>query len=217
LRHAPPTARLHNSAHLTLEEVMDLTVQAARRGQRVVRLQSGDTSLYSAIQEQIAILEKEQVDFEVVPGISSFQALAATLKSEFTLPEKVQTVILTRGEGHTPMPSAESLAALARHQATLCIFLSARLASKVQQQLLTAYAPETPVAIAYRVTWPDEEIVVTRLDQLAEQMRRHDFQRTTLIAVGAAIGGRHGRSHLYDESHGHLFRKHRRAENDPAS
>jgi precorrin-4 C11-methyltransferase len=217
LRHVRAMAVLHDSAPLTLEQVMDITLKAVRSGRRVLRLQSGDTSIYSAIQEQIAILEKEKVDFEVVPGISSYQALAAALKSEFTLPDEVQTIILTRGEGQTPMPAKESLAALARHQATLCIFLSARLAAKVQEQLLTAYPPETPVAIGHRVSWPDECLVTTRLDRLADTMKRHDFQRTTLIAVGTAIGGRRQRSHLYDERHGHIFRKRRRAEDDPAS
>ncbi len=217
LRHVPGTATLHNSAYLTLEQTIDLTLQAVRSGKRVVRLHSGDTSVYSAIQEQMALLEKEHVDFEVVPGISSFQALAAALKSELTLPEKVQTIILTRGEGNTPMPAKESLASLAQHQATLCIFLSALLVDKVEEQLLTAYPPDTPVAIAHRISWPDEQIVVTRLDQLAAEMHNHDFRRTTLIVVGEAVGGRHQRSHLYDESHGHLFRKRTRAKNDPAS
>jgi precorrin-4 C11-methyltransferase len=217
LRHVPAVARLHNSAHLTLEETLALTLQAVRRGQNVVRLHSGDTSVYSAIQEQMALLEKERVEFAVVPGISSFQALAAALKSEFTLPEKVQTIILTRGQGNTPMPEKESLAALAQHQATLCVFLSAKLADEVQAELLTAYSPDTPVAIAHRISWPDEQIIVTRLDRLAEEMRGHNFQRTTLIAVGAAIGGRHLRSHLYDEKHGHLFRKRSDAKKDPAS
>jgi len=217
LLHAPATAQIYNSAFLTLEEVMSLTLKAVRAGKTVLRLQSGDTSIYSSIQEQIALLEKEKIDFEIVPGISSFQALAAVLKSEFTLPEKVQTIILTRGEDNTPMPEKESLAALAQHQATLCIFLSARLAQKVQEQLLSAYAPETPVAIAHRVSWPDQEIIVTRLERLADVMRERDFQRTTLIAVGEAIGGRHRRSQLYDENHGHLFRKRSRAHQSPAS
>jgi precorrin-4 C11-methyltransferase len=217
LRRIPGTAQLHNSAHLTLEEVMAVTLRAVRGGRRVLRLHSGDTSLYSAIQEQIAILEKEGIDFEVVPGISSFQALAAALKSEFTLPEKVQTIILTRGEGDTPMPPTESLVDLARHQVTLCIFLSAKLAAKVQEQLLTAYAPDTPVAIAHRVSWPDEQIIVTRLDRLAEAVSNSGFQRTTLIAVGSAIGGRHLRSQLYDERHGHIFRKRSRPQDSPAS
>ena len=218
LRHVPGTAVLYNSAHLTLERVMEITLTAVRAGRRVMRLHSGDTSLYSAVQEQIAVLENEGIDFDVVPGVSAFQAAAAALKSELTLPEKVQTIILTRGEGNTPMPEKESLAALAAHQATLCIYLSARLADQVQAQLLTAYPPDTPVAIAYRVSWPDEQIVVARLDQLADQMRQHQFVRTTLILVGSAIGGRHRRSQLYDEKHGHLFRKRTaEPENDPAS
>jgi precorrin-4 C11-methyltransferase len=217
LRHVPGNACLHNSAHLTLEETSAVILRAARRGQQVIRLHSGDTSIYSAIQEQIAFLEKENIDVEVVPGVSSFQALAAALKSELTLTEKVQTIILTRAEGATPMPERESLAALAQHQATLCIFLSARLAAKVQEELLGAYPPDTPVAIAHRVSWPDEQIIVTRLDDLAQAVRDHGFQRTTLIAVGTAIGGRRGRSHLYDESHGHIFRKRSGAKKDPPS
>jgi precorrin-4 C11-methyltransferase len=225
LRHVPATAGLHNSAYLTLEQVMEITLKAARSGRRVVRLHSGDTSIYSAIQEQIAILVKEAIDFDVVPGISSFQAVAAALRRELTLPEKVQTIILTRGEGNTPMPAQESLAALAQHQATLCIYLSARLADQVQAQLLTAYPPDTPVAIAYRVSWPDEQIVVTRLDQLAQQMHALGFVRTTLILVGAALGGGQQRSQLYDEKHGHIFRKRsacrdtpcEREQDDPAS
>jgi precorrin-4 C11-methyltransferase len=215
LRHASKTARLHDSAYLTLEQTMAIMLEAVAAGQNIVRLHSGDTSLYSAIQEQIAVLEKESIEFDVVPGVSSFQALAAALKSEFTLPETVQTIILTRGEGNTPMP--EKLADLAKHRATLCIFLSARLADKVQEQLLSAYPPETPVAIAHRVSWPDEQIVVTRLDRLAEEMHGHDFQRTTLIAVGQAIGARQRRSHLYDEKHGHIFRKRTRAKRSGAA
>ncbi len=218
LRHVAGTALIHNSAYLTLEQVMDITLKAARAGRRVVRLHSGDTSIYSAIQEQIAILEWEAIDFDVVPGISSFQAAAAALKRELTLPEKVQTIILTRGEGNTPMPARESLAALAQHQATLCIYLSARLAEQVQGQLLTAYPADTPVAICHRVSWPDEQIVVTRLDQLAARMQELGFVRTTLILVGAALGGGQQRSQLYDEKHGHIFRKRSaRAEDDPAS
>jgi precorrin-4 C11-methyltransferase len=225
LRHAPGTAVLHNSAYLTLEQVMEIMLKSARAGQRVVRLHSGDTSIYSAIHEQIAILEKEQIDFEVVPGISSFQAAAAALKCELTLPEKVQTIILTRGEGNTPMPARESLTHLAQHQATLCIYLSARLVERVQADLLTAYPPETPVAIANRVSWPDERIIVTRLDQLALKMREHGFVRTTLILVGAALGGGQERSRLYDDHHGHIFRKRTASagaprkpeEDDPAS
>jgi precorrin-4 C11-methyltransferase len=216
LRHAPGTARLVNSAHLALEPVMDILITEARGGRRVVRLHSGDTSLYSAIQEQMTRLDEAGIDYDVIPGVSAFQAAAAALHSEFTLPEVVQTVILTRGAGETPMPAGESLAALAAHRATLCIFLSARLAASVQEQLLTAYPPETPTAILYRVSWPDEKIVVTELRRLAEEMKNQQFTRTTLIVVGAAVGGRRNRSRLYDKTHGHIFRPATRGHDGPA-
>jgi precorrin-4 C11-methyltransferase len=217
LRHASPSAILHNSAPLTLEEVMDRLIFAVRAGKRVVRLHSGDTSLYSAIQEQMALLDEAGIGYEVIPGISSFQAAAAALKAELTLPEVVQTVILTRAEGQTPMPEKESLADLARHQATLCIFLSARLVDQVQEHLLTAYPPDTPAAILYRVSWPDEKIIRTNLCQLAEEVWRHQLTRTTLILVGKAVGERLNRSRLYDRNHGHLFRTRSREETHPSA
>src|SRR5690606_20063784 len=160
-QHAPATATIHNSAPLTLEEVMTIMLDAVQAGQQVVRLQSGDLSLYSAIQEQMTHLDEADILHDVIPGINAFQAAAAGLRSELTIPEVVQTIILTRGEGKTAMPSAESLASLAAHRASLCIFLSARLSRDVQAQLLTAYAPDTPVAILYRVSWPDEKIIMT--------------------------------------------------------
>jgi precorrin-4 C11-methyltransferase len=217
LRHTSPTAALHNSAQLTLEEVMDRLIAAARAGQRVVRLHSGDTSLYSAIQEQMTLLDEAGIDYEIIPGVSSFQAAAAALKTELTLPEVAQTVILTRAEGQTPMPEGEALAELARSRATLCIFLSARLVEGVQEQLLTAYSPQTPAAILYRVSWPDEQIIVTELRHLAAEVRRHSLTRTTLILVGAAVGGRRNRSRLYDDKHGHLFRARGRDETHPSA
>jgi precorrin-4 C11-methyltransferase len=207
LQHASATATLHNSAPLTLEQVMDLMRAAVRAGKLVVRLQSGDLSLYSAIQEQMSVLDQEGIAYEAIPGISAFQAAAAALHSELTVPEVVQTIILTRGEGKTKMPAGESLAALAAHRASLCIFLSARLSKKVQEQLLTAYEPDTPVAILYRVSWPDEQIIVTRLQELHSTIRQHNLTRTTLILVGAAIGGRQNRSRLYHATHAHIFRR----------
>jgi precorrin-4 C11-methyltransferase len=217
LRHAAPTAVLHNSASLTLEEVMDRLIPAVRAGKRVVRLHSGDTSLYSAIQEQMTLLDAAGIGYEVIPGISSFQAAAAALKAELTLPEVAQTVILTRAEGQTPMPAGEALADLARHQATLCIFLSARLIQQVQEQLLGTYPPDSPAAIVYRVSWPDEKIIVTELGRLAEEVREHHLTRTTLILVGAAVGQRRNRSRLYDRNHGHLFRARSREETHPSA
>lgn len=207
LQYASPTATLHNSAPLTLEQVMEIMLTAVRTGQQVVRLQSGDLSLYSAIQEQMALLDEAGVTYQAVPGISAFQAAAAALQSELTIPEVVQTIILTRGAGKTAMPDGESLAALAAHRASLCIFLSARLSKSVQEQLLTAYAPETPVAILYRVSWPDEKIIMTRLQDLHREMRQNNFTRTTLIMVGEALGSRKNRSRLYHTTHAHIFRR----------
>src|SRR5262252_374655 len=207
LQHAPATATIHNSAPLTLEQVMEIMLTAVQAGKQVVRLQSGDLSLYSAIQEQMALLDEAGIDYEAVPGISAFQAAAAALHSELIIFEVVQTIILTRGEGKTKMPTGESLAALAAHRASLCIFLSARLSKAIQEQLLTAYAPETPVAILYRVSWPDEKIMVTRLQDLHSEIRKHNLTRTTLILVGEAIGSRKNRSRLYHTTHAHIFRR----------
>jgi precorrin-4 C11-methyltransferase len=215
LQHAPATATLHNSASLTLEEVLALLRTAVHSGKEVVRLQSGDLSLYSAIQEQITWLEAEGIAYEVIPGISAFQAAAAALRSELTIPEVVQTIILTRGEGNTPMPTQESLASLAAHQASLCLFLSARLSRKVQEQLLTAYPPETPVAIVYRVSWPDEKILLTELQHLHRTIQEQKLTRTTLILVGQAIGARRNRSRLYNATHAHIFRRRSREEDHP--
>jgi precorrin-4 C11-methyltransferase len=217
LRHASPTAVLHNSASLTLEEVMEVLLAGVRAGKRVVRLHSGDTSLYSAIQEQMTLLDTAEIDYEIIPGISSFQAAAAALRAELTLPEVAQTVILTRAEGETRMPEGEALADLAAHRTTLCIFLSARLVEKVQEQLLTAYPPDTPTAILYRVSWPDETIVLTELRHLVEEVRLHSLTRTTLILVGTAVGGRQNRSRLYDRTHGHIFRARSREQTDPST
>ena len=217
LQYASPTATVHNSAPLTLEQVMQIMLTAVQAGKQVVRLQSGDLSLYSAIQEQMAWLDTAGVAYEAVPGISAFQAAAAALQSELTIPEVVQTIILTRGEGKTKMPSGESLAALAAHRASLCIFLSARLSKAVQEQLLTAYAPDTPVAILYRVSWPDEKIIVTRLHDLHSEMRKHRLTRTTLIMVGEAIGSRKNRSQLYNTTHAHIFRRRGRARKESAT
>lgn len=161
-------------------------------------------------------LDEAGVAYDVIPGVSSFQAAAAALKTELTLPEVVQTVILTRGEGKTPMPPREELAALAAHRASLCIFLSATLCESVQEQLLTAYPPDTPVAIAYRVSWPDEQVIVTELAQLSREVRARKLTRTTLLLVGPAVGGRRNRSRLYDKTHGHIFRARTRAEEGAA-
>jgi precorrin-4 C11-methyltransferase len=206
LAHVKPGARIHNSATLTLEETHRLLTDAYRAGRRVVRLHSGDPSLYGAITEQMALLDEEHIPYQIVPGVSAFQAVAARLGMEYTQPGVVQTIILTRAGGRTGLPANESLAELARHGVTLCIFLSARHVAEVRETLLASYPPTTPVAVAYRATWPDEEITLGALTDLVEMVQRPGYDRTTLIIVGPSLQ-RHGkRSHLYDPSYQHLFR-----------
>jgi precorrin-4 C11-methyltransferase len=199
-------AVVRNSAGMTLEEQLHLMSAHYQRGHLIVRLQSGDPSIYGAIQEQMTEFDERGMAYFIVPGISAFQAAAASLNSEFTIPEVVQTIILTRGAGNTPLPPHEDLAAMAQHRATMCIFLSATIAKRVQEQLLEHYPADTPVAILYRVTWDDEEIYTGQLADLAGLIRQHKLTRTVLIVVGAAIGARKNRSQLYHPDWKHIFR-----------
>ena len=173
----------------------------------VVRLHTGDPCIYGAIQEQMAFFDKYGMSYHITPGISSFQAAAAALRSQFTIPEKVQTIILTRGEGRTPMPEREQLNKLAASQSTMCIFLSAGIVDDVQRELLTAYPPETPVAACYKLTWPEEKIYRGQLKDLARIVHDNNLTLTTLLVVGEAIDNREGLSRLYNDGFKHLFRK----------
>lgn len=204
--YAKPGAVVRNSAGMTLEEQLHLMSAHYERGHLIVRLQSGDPSIYGAIQEQMTEFDERGMAYFIVPGISAFQAAAASLNSEFTIPEVVQTIILTRGAGNTPLPPHEDLAAMAQHRATMCIFLSATIAKRVQAQLEEHYPANTPVAILYRVTWDDEEIYTGQLADLASLIRQHKLTRTVLIVVGAAIGARKNRSQLYHPDWKHIFR-----------
>lgn len=204
--YAAKKAIVRNSASMTLEEQIGLMTEHYNKGHLIVRLQSGDPSIYGAIQEQMTIFDEKGMDYFIVPGISSFQAAAASLKSEFTIPEVVQTIILTRGAGKTPLPEHEKLNEMAKHKATMCIFLSATIARSVQEQLLEHYGPETPVAVLYRVSWKDEEIYTGQLKDLAQIIRDHKLTLTTLVIVGVAIGARKNRSHLYNPDWKHTFR-----------
>jgi precorrin-4 C11-methyltransferase len=203
---AKPGAIVRNSASMTLEEQMQLMEEHYAKGHLIVRLQSGDPSIYGAIQEQMSLFDEKGMNYFIVPGISSFQAAAAHLKSEFTIPEVVQSIILTRGAGKTPLPEHEKLNEMARHKATMCIFLSATIAKSVQEQLLEHYEPETPVAVLYRVTWKDEQVYTGQLKDLATIIRDHKLTLTTLVIVGTAIGARKNRSHLYNPAWKHTFR-----------
>jgi precorrin-4/cobalt-precorrin-4 C11-methyltransferase len=203
-------AEIIHTANQTLETILPLLIDRVRGQRSVVRLQSGDPSLYSAIHEQMQALATAEVPFEVVPGISAFQAAAARLQVELTVPELVQTIILTRISGRTQVPAAEELAGLAAHQASLCLYLSARHVQTAQAQLLQHYAPETPVAVCYRLGWPDEKIWVVPLPEMAALTEQERLIRTTLYLISPALkisGDAQGaRSRLYHPEHSHLFR-----------
>ena len=205
--YAKPGCTVRSSADMSLEEQFALMREFYDRGCLVVRLHTGDPCIYGAIQEQMAYFDRYGMSYHITPGISSFQAAAAELRSQFTIPEKVQTIILTRGEGRTPMPEKEQLHKLARSQSTMCIYLSASIAAKVQAELLEAYPPETPVAVCHKLTWKEQKIVRGRLDRLAGIVAENRFTLTTLIVVGEAIDNRQGLSRLYDAGFTHMYRK----------
>ncbi len=200
-------ATVRSSASMTLEEQFDIMKEFYDRGLLVVRLHTGDPCIYGAIQEQMNFFDRHGMSYRITPGISSFQAAAAALQSQFTIPEKVQTIILTRGEGRTPMPEKEQLHLLARSQSTMCIFLSAGVVDDVQEQLLQHYPPTTPVAACYKLTWKDERIYRGELKDLSRIVKENDLTLTTMIVVGDAIDNREGLSRLYSHEFKHLFRK----------
>ena len=203
---AKSDAEVRSSAPLTLEEQFDLMQRYYDRGCLVVRLHTGDPCIYGAIQEQMNFFDRYGMSYHITPGISSFQAAAAELKSQFTIPERVQTIILTRGEGRTPMPEREQLRELARSRSTMCIFLSAGIAAKVQAELSEHYPPETPVAVCHHLTWPDQRIWRGELRDLARIVEENELTLTTMIVVGDAIDNRKGLSRLYAHEFKHLFR-----------
>ena len=204
---AKPGCVVRSSASMNLEEQFALMKEFYDRDKLVVRLHTGDPCLYGAIQEQMAFFDRFGLSYHITPGISSFQAAAAALRSQFTIPEKVQTIILTRGGGRTPMPEREELHKLAASQSTMCIYLSAGIVDDVERELLMAYPPETPVAACYKLTWKEERIYRGVLKDLARIVHENNLTLTTLLVVGEAIDNRKGLSRLYDENFKHLFRQ----------
>lgn len=199
---------VRSSADMNLEEQFALMKEYYDRDCLVVRLHTGDPCIYGAIQEQMAFFDEYRMSYHITPGISSFLAAAAELRSQFTIPERCQSIILTRGEGRTPMPDKEKLHMLAAHQSTMCIFLSASIVDDVQRQLLEGgYPPETPVAACYKLTWKDQRIYRGQLKDLASILKENNLTLTTMIVVGEAIDNRQGLSKLYDGHFTHLFRK----------
>jgi precorrin-4/cobalt-precorrin-4 C11-methyltransferase len=204
---APEGCERIRTSTLTLEEVMELMLERAAAGKRVVRLHDGDTCLYSALHEQLCRLLDADVEVEVVPGLSAYQATAAALQAELTIPGLVQTIVLSRAGGRTGVPEREELASLAALQASLCLYLSARHVEEVQAELLLHYPADTPVAIGYRVSWPDQWIQVVPLADMARVSQERELIRTTLYVVSPALAPPGAaRSRLYSASHNHLFR-----------
>ncbi|UKK47768.1 precorrin-4 C(11)-methyltransferase [Prevotella sp. E9-3] len=200
-------AVVRSSADMNLEEQCALIKEHYDRGHFIVRLHTGDPCIFGAIQEQMAFFDAHHMRYHITPGISSFLAAAAELQSQFTIPERCQTIILTRGEGRTPMPEKEQLHLLARSQSTMCIFLSAAIVDDVQRELLQEYPEDTPVAACYHLTWPDQKIYRGTLKNLAKIVHDNHLTLTTMLVVGEAIDNRHGLSALYDKHFTHLFRK----------
>ena len=208
LDYAKEGAEIHDSAKLTLEEVLAIVRDAEARGKTTVRLQTGDTSLFGAVREQFDALEALGIDYDVCPGVSSFCGAAASLKAEYTLPDVAQTVIISRMEGRTPVPEKEKMRDLAAHQATMVLFLSAGLLESLQRELMAGgYSPDTPAAIVYKATWPDEKLLRCRVDNLAETAKANGVSKTALILVGRFLGEEYQRSKLYDPSFTTGFRE----------
>ena len=202
-----PGAIVRSSADMNLEEQCQLMKAHYDQGHFIVRLHTGDPCIFGAIQEQMAFFDRHLMSYHITPGISSFLAAAAELRSQFTIPERTQTIILTRGEGRTPMPEKEQLHLLARSQSTLCIFLSAAIVDNVQHELLMEYPEDTPVAACYHLTWPDQKIYRGQLKDLAKIVHDNHLTLTTMLVVGEAIGNRAGFSELYNKHFTHLFRQ----------
>ena len=204
-------ARTFNSASLTLAETHQLLREGYLAGERVVRLHTGDPSLYGAIQEQMQLLDQEDIPYEVVPGVSVAFAAAAALKQELTLPEVSQTVILTRLAGRTPVPQLEQLSSLAAHRATLVIYLSVQQMDKVVAEVEPFYSPDTPVVVAYRVGWPDQELLHGELADIVAKVEASGIRSQAIIMIGEVFGARGKddlkKSKLYDEAFEHGFRK----------
>jgi precorrin-4/cobalt-precorrin-4 C11-methyltransferase len=199
--------RIFNSAMMNLDEVIEVIKQSEDKGKMVVRLHTGDPSIYGAIKEQMDELNTLGIDYEVIPGVSSFTAAAAAIKSEFTLPKVTQTVILTRVEGRTPVPEGEDLEALAKIGASMAIFLSISMIDKVVAKLRRGYGRNVPIAVVERATWEDERVIYGTLDDISEKVKAAKITKCAQILVGDFIDCDYEKSKLYDKSFTHMFRE----------
>ena len=208
LQYAKMDCEIHNSAYMTLEEVISVIENAEKEGKNTVRLHTGDPSVYGAIREQMDRLDKLSIAYEICPGVSSFCGAAASLKAEYTLPGVSQTVIITRMAGRTAVPERESIESLAAHGSTMVIFLSAGMLSELSRRLLSGgYRPETPAAIVYKASWADEKICRCTVATLPETAEKNGIKKTALITVGEFLGSDYELSRLYDKSFETEFRR----------
>ena len=209
LKETKPGCRILDSAKMTLEEVIEEIVQAENKGMTTIRLHTGDPCIYGAIREQMDELEARNIPYQICPGVSSFCGAAAALLMEYTLPEVSQSVVITRMQGRTGVPEKESIGSFAAHQATMVIFLSAGMVEELSERLLAGgYRKDTPAAIVYKASWPEEETYVCTVGTLAETARSHQITKTALILVGDVIAHSHyRRSDLYRPGFETGFRK----------
>lgn len=208
LDYAKAQCKIYNSASMTLQDVVEVVKNAVADDLQVVRLHTGDPAIYGAIQEQMDEFKKLSIDYEVVPGVSSFLASAAALKQEYTLPEISQTVIITRNAGRTPVPEKENLKSLAAHNATMCIFLSVHMLDDVVKELIAGgYKEDTPIAIVQKASWPEQKIVRGRLNDIVEKVGKEDITRTAMIVVGECLDTDYALSRLYAPEFTHMYRK----------
>ena len=200
LEYTKPGCRIHNSAIMTLEEVIDVMKEMEAAGMDTVRLHTGDASLYGAIREQMDLLDELGIAYDDTPGVSSFSGAAAALRAEYTLPGVSQSVVITRMAGRTPMPEKESIASFAAHNATMVVFLSSSLLTDLQKELIAGgYREDTPAAIVYKATWPEEKTFVCTVGTLAETARQNNITKTALMIIGDVVAhSGYERSKLYD-------------------
>ena len=209
LSYCKPECQIHDSARLSLEETDEILQKAFREGKKCVRLHTGDPAIYGAIREQMEALDKAGIPYEVVPGVSSMFAAAASLKKEFTVPGVSQTLIVSRMEGRTPVPEKEKIRSLAAHGATMVLFLSSGMIPALVDELLAgaAYTKETPCALVYKASWPDEKIIRGNLGDIADKAAQAGIKKTALVLVGDFLGDRYELSRLYDKHFSTEFRK----------
>lgn len=212
LKFCKKDAKLYDSKGMTLDDVIEVMEAGKKENKKIVRLHTGDPTIYGAIREQMVRLDDLGYEYEVIPGVSSFTGAAAAIKKELTLPGVTQTVILTRNAGRTPVPEEEDLEYLAKHRASMCIFLSVQDIDSVVEKLIRGYGSEdVPVAVVYKATWPDEEVLYGSLGNISQKVKDANIKKMSQILVGGFLGDEFELSKLYDKNFSHKFRK---AENE---